>query len=155
MIQIKSGGLSMSVSVFERIFEHNVLRKRHREAPLLQEREQYLLHMLERGTSGRAVRSLATMLLHIVRLLDIKALRMIDLAEIEQASSRWKTDPGFYRGRRPGSTSCHSFAYMAVGFFKFHNVMDQHALPVGPNDVIVRRFSSLPQRNPRNEARRS
>jgi integrase/recombinase XerD len=89
----------MSASIIEGIFEYKLLRERQREAPLPREREQYLSHILERGTSRRAVRALATMLLHIVRLLDFNVLRMIDSEEIERASLRRETDPGFYRGR--------------------------------------------------------
>jgi integrase/recombinase XerD len=137
---MKNGDQSMSDSIVESIFEHNMLRKRQLEAPLLRERELFLTHMLEQGTSKRAVRSLATMLLHIVRLLDCSALRKIDLPEIDRASLLWTSDPGFYRGREPGETSRSSFTYLAVRFFKFHKVMDQPALPIVPNDVIVEDF---------------
>src|SRR5580704_16136431 len=105
MIQNENGDQSMGVSIIESIFKYTMLRKRQLEAPLLRERELFLLHMLEQGTSRRAVRALATMLLHIVRLLDFNALRAIDLLEIEQASLRWMSDPGFYNGREPGNTS--------------------------------------------------
>jgi integrase/recombinase XerD len=101
------------------------------------------MHALEQGTSRRAVRALATMLLHIVRLLDINVLRVVDLAEVERASLRWNADAGFYRGRKPGHTSCGSFTYMAVRFCKFHNVMDQPALPVSFIEVIVQEFGQF------------
>jgi integrase/recombinase XerD len=130
----------MSPSIIEVIFDYDLLRKRQLEAPLLREREQYFLYLLERGTSKHAVRALATMLLHIIRLMDINLLRRVDLAEIERASLQWKADPGFYKCRKPGSTSCGSFKYMAVRFFKFHNVIDQPAPPLGPNDAIVTEF---------------
>jgi integrase/recombinase XerD len=148
MIQNENGDQSMGVSIIESIFKYTMLRKRQLEAPLLRERELFLLHMLEQGTSRRAVRALATMLLHIVRLLDFNALRAIDLLEIEQASLRWMSDPGFYNGREPGNTSRGSFTYIAVRFFKFHNVMDQPVLLASPNDIVVedfRRFLKVTQ----------
>ena len=41
----------MSSSVIESIFAYNFVRKRQLEAPLLRERELFLMHLLEQGTS--------------------------------------------------------------------------------------------------------
>jgi hypothetical protein len=93
MILTEIGDRSMSASVIESIFAYTLLRKRQFEVAF-RERELLLTHLLEQGTSKRAVRSLATMLLHIVRLLDLKVRRKINLSEIEPANLQWKSDPG-------------------------------------------------------------
>jgi len=46
---------------------------RHEKAPLLREREAFLKHLLEQGTSLPAVRSVAWQLLNVIRLLKRKS----------------------------------------------------------------------------------
>lgn len=59
--------------------------ERHHCAPLLREREQFLLHLLRQGTSRIAVQNVALYLLLAVRFLKLKTLRDIDRQEIEGA----------------------------------------------------------------------
>jgi hypothetical protein len=96
--------------------------------------------MLSQGTPRRAVRSLATSLLHIIRLMDLNCIRIVDLSEIERAGLRWKTEPGFYKNRRSGETSRHSFVYLAKRFCKFHNLMERLPYVAGPNEIMVANF---------------
>jgi hypothetical protein len=130
----------MSPSVIEKIFVYPSLQKRQLEYPLLKEREQFLLYSFEHGTSIHGVRSLATMLLHIVQIMELDSLHTISLPEIEKASLKWLSVPGFYKNRRPGETSRRTFAYMAVRFFSFHKVMQVVDIPIGPNDNLIRNF---------------
>ncbi len=67
-------------------------RLRQRQAPLLNEREQYLGHMLNVGMKAKRVRATASVLLHVVRLMNLDSLRAIETAEIIEASERWTTD---------------------------------------------------------------
>ena len=46
--------------------------KRHREAPLLKEREEFLRRLQQQGTSRAALRNLSGELIHVVRLLRFK-----------------------------------------------------------------------------------
>lgn len=96
--------------------------------------------MLDQGTDRYAVRALATMLLHIVRLMDLDCLRQVDIPEIERASLLWKSEARSYKGRQSGKTSCSSFVYMAVRFFKFHNAIEYGLMTIGPKEVIVGDF---------------
>jgi hypothetical protein len=45
------------------------IKAKHLQAPLLKEREQYLTHLLNEGVSRDRVRSVATLLLHVIRLM--------------------------------------------------------------------------------------
>jgi hypothetical protein len=80
--------------VIDSIFVWPSARARHREAPLLEEREQFLSHLLQHWSSHERVRSIATSLLHVIRLMKITNLRSVDPAEIEIAGERWVKGPG-------------------------------------------------------------
>jgi integrase/recombinase XerD len=54
--------------MMDSIFFFESIRVRQRAAPLLKEREQYLSYMLHEGVSKQRVRTIAAMLLNIMRL---------------------------------------------------------------------------------------
>jgi hypothetical protein len=58
------------------------IREKHRTAPLLVERERYLAYLFEIGTRRERIRYVATMLLHIVRLLELDSPRLVGIDEI-------------------------------------------------------------------------
>ena len=86
------------------------------------EREQYLSYMLREGASKQRVRTIASMLLHVIRSMELSCLRVIDTAEIQQGSQRWLTDTS-RRVRRPGASSVSSFTYTAKNWFRFHGLL--------------------------------
>ena len=49
------------------IFRTPSALKRHRSVPLVKEREVFLMHLLRQGSSRPAVRTVAILLLHIIR----------------------------------------------------------------------------------------
>jgi hypothetical protein len=49
--------------------------KRHRDVPLVKEREVFLMHLLSQGSSRPAVRTIAILLLHVVRVMKLKRMR--------------------------------------------------------------------------------
>jgi hypothetical protein len=61
---------------------------RDREAPLLKEREAFLLHLQLQGTSRAALRNLSGELIHVVRLLRLQKLRDVRPEEIHKAAER-------------------------------------------------------------------
>jgi hypothetical protein len=69
--------------------EKEFVRLRQRIAPLRREREQYLAHLLNQGTSRRYVRVVAARLLDINRLLGLTTLRSVSTAELEVAARKW------------------------------------------------------------------
>ena len=62
---------------------------RHEEAPLLREREAFLEHLLQQGTSLAAARSVSWQLLNVIRLLKLTRLRDVWIDEIEEGRPRW------------------------------------------------------------------
>ena len=84
------------------VFVLESLREKHRKAPLLPERERYITYLFEIGTQRERVRNVATMLLHVVRILELDSIRLVGVDEIALASQRWVDDPGAYRYRKAG-----------------------------------------------------
>ena len=56
--------------MLETLFERAFSLKRHRDAPLLKEREEFLRRLLQQGTSRAALRNLSGELIHVARLRD-------------------------------------------------------------------------------------
>jgi hypothetical protein len=86
--------------MLEEFLEHPFFLNRHRQAPLLKERESFLSHLQQQGTSRKALRNLSGELLQVVRLLKLTEMRDVSLAEIRQAARCWareqRTNPGAF-----------------------------------------------------------
>lgn len=86
---------------------------RQEEAPLLREREAFLEHLLEQGSSVAAVRGIAWQLLNIIRLLKLTRLRDIWIGEIEEAAQRWASQQRSNPLARSYQRSASYFTYVA------------------------------------------
>jgi integrase/recombinase XerD len=75
--------------MLETLFEVEPTLDRHRNAPLLAEREAFLKHRQEQGTSRSALRHLSSALLNITIGLHLNSLREIDMNEIKEAARIW------------------------------------------------------------------
>lgn len=69
--------------MLETLFELPFTLRRHREAPLLEERQQFQSHLVKQGTTKSALQPLASRLIHVVRLLKLEKLRAVDLEQID------------------------------------------------------------------------
>jgi site-specific recombinase XerD len=104
----------------ESIFVVPSARSRHEDAPLWPERQQYLLHLLRLGTNHENVRSTASILLQVVRLLHLSRMRTVDWSEIEEAGERWARDNDSHLTRKAGKRSAYVFSSKARCWFRFH-----------------------------------
>lgn len=107
--------------IFEQVYKTPRLIKKHRQAPLCLEREQYLRHLLEQGICRTRLQGVAAYMLHIIRVLDLSELRMVSLEEIENGASFWADYRGPFRDvrhHRHGSPKL--FATVARGWLRFH-----------------------------------
>jgi len=125
--------------MIEQIFGWERVRQIQRDAPLFDERERYLSHMLDLGVSKERVRSIASILLHVVRLIGLDRIRPVAVAEIEQASHLWMIDSQVHITRRAGPTSAESFAHTAIKWLRFHDAIAQ-TTPDSPFDVYLIEF---------------
>ena len=126
--------------MIERLFTWPSVRSKQLAAPLLREREQYLSHLLNQGVSVNRVRSVATMLLHIIRLVKLDLPRIVQREEIEKASLQWTTDIESHITRKAGPCSEGHFVFVALKWLRFTNLL-YVPLPVAePTDAIVKEF---------------
>ena len=74
----------------EQMCKRSYYRQRHIDTPLLAERLQYLQYWADRNTPLNTLQSIAQYLLRIVEYLHIeKNSKVISLAQIEEAATRW------------------------------------------------------------------
>ena len=105
--------------MLETLLEHPSALQRHREAPLLKEREEFLRRLQQQGTSRAALRNLSGELIHVVRLLRLRELRDVSSEEIHRAAKRFArqqlSNPKAYSYVRAASY----FAYVAKKWLRF------------------------------------
>jgi hypothetical protein len=75
--------------MLDAFLEHPFFLNRHRQAPLLKERESFLSHLQQQGTSRKAPRNLSAEPLQVVRLLNLTEMRDVSLEEIQRAPRCW------------------------------------------------------------------
>jgi hypothetical protein len=111
--------------MFETIFIPSAAHK-HRLAPLLREREEFLLYLKNRGTGWSCLRVYASRLNQIVRFLRLTKFRVVRPIEIKKAARRWATYHGEYRRGLAGPWSEPTFVWLAKRWLRFHGKL---ALP--------------------------
>jgi integrase/recombinase XerD len=122
--------------MLETLFKQEVALQRHRSAPLLEERVQYLAHLQNEGTSINRLRIVAAMLLGAAAHLRLNTIQPIDKTEIERASERWVREPA---GRRKSSVAGLSPAFILVAsnWLRFHNALiEEHVDPPPFGDLL-------------------
>ena len=93
---------------------------RHREAPLLREREVFLGHLQQQGTSRIALRNLSGELIHVVRFLRLEKLRDISQEEIHRAALRWARQQRSNPKAHSYGNTASFFIYVAKKWLRFH-----------------------------------
>jgi len=108
--------------MFEQIYQWPRLIEQHRQAPLRFEREQYLKHLLEHGYRRSGIAETAMYMLHIIRVLDLKELRVIRLEEIKKGANIWAEYRGPFRDSRHRHYGAPTmFMKVARNWFRFHD----------------------------------
>jgi len=102
---------------------------RHEEAPLLREREIFIKHLLEQGTSLAAVRSVAWQLLNVIRLLKLTQLRDVRIGEVEHAAQCWARQQRSNPLARSYSHSASYFSYVAKKWLRFAELLKNPTVP--------------------------
>lgn len=106
--------------MLDTFLEHPFFLNRHRQVPLLKERESFLRHLQEQGTSRQALRQFSNELLHIVRLLRLDGMRDVTLEEIQRAAKRWVHQQRSNSRARSYRHTASLFIYAAKKWLRFH-----------------------------------
>jgi site-specific recombinase XerD len=122
------------------VFLIESVREKHRKAPLFAERERYLTYLFDIGTRRERVRNVATMLLHVVRLLKLDSSRPVGMDEILQGSKRWVDDSNACRRRRSGTASPYTFQLVATNWLRFQGSLIAVPKPVPPFGNLLSEF---------------
>ncbi len=126
-------------SLIERLFRRNDARKRHMNAPLLQEREEYLMSLMHQGSIQKRVRQVAGALLRVIQVMDISSLRLVEPSEIEAAGERWLADPTASLRKPAGEISVREFRREAMNWFRFHQILAPKTdVPKPYGDILSR-----------------
>jgi integrase/recombinase XerD len=126
----------------ENLFTKSRTRSIHLNAPMLNEREQYLAHMLARGVSRERIKVVASMLLNVIRLIDLRDPRIVEMEEINQAATRWAVDLEHHMRRKAGRNTERLFVYLALKWLRHSNLIAVPEIQPTPTDIVVHEFVS-------------
>jgi len=103
--------------------------QRHRDAPLFKEREEFLLHMLKRGSTRTFVQSSAGYLLRAIEALNLKKLRSLGMKEIDDATRKIWGQRVTRFSRFPGFGAAYAFRNCVKMFLLFHGKLKNPKTP--------------------------
>lgn len=115
--------------MLEEFLEHPFFLNRHRQAPLLKERESFLSHLRQQGTSPKALRNLSGELLPVMRLLKLTELRDVSLEEIQRAAQRWARQQQSNPKAHSYGNTASFFVYAAKKWLRFHGCLRMPGAP--------------------------
>ena len=126
--------------MIENLFTKPRTRRVHLNAPMLNEREQYLTHMLALGVSRARIKVVASMLLNVIRLMDLSAPRTVEIEEIKQAARRWAVDLEHHERRKAGPNTERLFIYLALKWLRYLDLAAIPEAPSKPADIVICEF---------------
>ena len=128
--------------MFEEIFFPRTA-ERYRAAPLVEQRERYLVHLGQTGARRATLRKCANDQLSLVRLLNLKEGSRVRLSQIEAVTSIW-SQPKARRCDRPASLKARAgFVGHAVRWLRFLRWLDEPEHEHHPHHGVVTIFESL------------
>ena len=111
--------------LLDELFDRPRTRDRHGNAPLRNERESFLAHMRTEGTSIRNVQIASSVLLHIVRILQLDVLRVVSTETVKDAVNTWVGSTELEGGHRRTENSKNVFRAIILRFLRFHGALIQ------------------------------
>jgi integrase/recombinase XerD len=115
--------------MLETLLERPFFLNRHQEGPLLKEREVFLAHLQQQGTSRVALRNMSGELIHVVRLLRLYKLRDIGQEEIQRAAQRWAREQRSNPKAHSYGNTASFFIYAAKKWLRFHGCLKVPCAP--------------------------
>jgi hypothetical protein len=75
---------------YNKNFRFESLRRRHQNAPMLEERFEYLRYLRDKGTSPRQIHRIASWLITIIEHLNFDTSSTVTISAIENAAIQWR-----------------------------------------------------------------
>lgn len=115
--------------MFEDLFRCPATIEKHRTAPLVEERVEYLRYLETVGVQPRSLTKLAAYLLRLIRLLNLTEPRAVSVAEVEEAASQWWR-PGMDEFRKRGGHHIRTlFAASSLRWLRFLGWLEEPEKP--------------------------
>ena len=132
--------------MFEQLFTYRGVASRHREAPMVQERERYLAARATVGLAPDTLRNLAQELRIIAQTLEYPADGPIDTATINVVAERWvQSQPPRHNSKdRQGARV--RFVRVATEWFRFLDRLNEPEGEVAPFTVLIEAFATCMHR---------
>jgi site-specific recombinase XerD len=115
--------------MLETLFNTEATLRRHRDAPLLAEREAFLRHRQMQGTSPAALRAISSALINVTIGLGLSELRDIDMDEIEMCARKWAMKR---RAQHKARTFAHCAKYFIFAARRWFLFLGKLTLPDAP-----------------------
>ena len=113
-------------------FRQRAHRERHLAAPFLEERNEYLNHLLQRGTSVPRVRSISRTLLSVIHFLQLDTDSAVTVHAIDDATKQWKESIEKSAKRKVSSVSFDDFRRAAINWMQYRNLLIETPKPSTP-----------------------
>jgi integrase/recombinase XerD len=111
--------------MFDTLFQYPCVLARHRDGPLAQERECFLIDCASAGATRQTLLRLASELLLVARQIDLSDDRPIDLREVEAACERWVRHQRRHRRIRDPRFCRQRFVQTATQWLRFLGRLEQ------------------------------
>jgi site-specific recombinase XerD len=126
--------------MIESIFNRQYTRNLHKNAPFVSEREAYLRHLQASGRNKEQLQKVATIMLHIIRVMQLTELRYVDNGEIKRAALQWASEEMWQRNVRGRKSAVDRFMHSAQRWLRFQKVLVIPERPAHWFDVYIREF---------------
>jgi integrase/recombinase XerD len=121
-------------------FRQRAHHERHLAAPLLEERDEYLNHLLQRGTSARRVQSISRKLLSVIHFLQLRSTSAVTVHAIDGATQRWKDSIEKSTNRTVSSVAFDDFRRAAINWLQYRNLLIETPKPPTPYGDLMSNY---------------
>ena len=127
--------------MFEEIFFPRTAEK-YRAAPLVEQRERYLVHLKGLGTARSTLRKCANDQLSLVRLLNLQEEDQVSSHRLEAAATNWSRPKGRRCTRSASSKARTRFVGRGIEWLRFLGWLDEPAHEPHPHQAEIAIFES-------------
>lgn len=126
--------------MLEKLFKYPAVLARHRNAPLFEERERYLMYRAQQGCANNTLLRIARELLLVIQSLDMPSNSLITDQQIRVASERWARQQ-FRRGRAHCFRwSRELFVRVATDWLRFLGKLDEPSTEPLPFEWVIEEY---------------
>jgi integrase/recombinase XerD len=128
--------------MFEQLFTYHGVLSRHREAPLVEERERYLAARAAGGLAPATLQNLAQELRIIAQILEFPADGTLNAASISTAADRWVQSQSYGQPSQDRQGPRLRFIRVATEWLRFLSRFDEPEEEVTPFTLLVETFAT-------------